>query len=99
MNTFNLQLLKKFCKSHNTLYLDSMNPFFIQYLYDFIQLNNTLQKHKIGKIIKKYVDQRTKLELQLIETTNNVSNILPKVLITILKSMLNTRQKAYTQKQ
>ena len=99
MNTFNLQLLKKFCKSHNTLYLDSMNPFFIQYLYDFIQLNNTLQKHKIGKIIKKYVDQRTKLELQLIETSNNVSNILPKVLITILKSMLNTRQKAYTQKQ
>ena len=97
MNTFNLNLLQKFCKTHNTLYLDRMNIFFIQYLYNFVQLNNQLQNKKIGKIIKIYVKQRNKVELNNIKTTNNVSNSLPIVLITVLKYMLNTL--TYTQKQ
>lgn len=101
MNTFNLNLnlnlLKKFCKTYNTLYLDKMNIFLIQYLYNFIHLNNELQNKKIGKIIKIYVEQRIKVELKKIKTTNNVSNCLPIVLITVLESMLNTL--TYTQKQ
>ena len=98
MNTFNLQLLQKFCKTHNTSYLDDMNPLFLQYLYDFIKVNS-LQNQKIGKIIKKYVDKKTKLDLQQIETTSNISsNILPSVLVTVLKSMLNTSKHTKQQK-
>jgi hypothetical protein len=74
-----------------------MNPLFLQYLYDFIKLNS-LQNQKNGKIIKKYVDNKTKLDLQQIETTSNISNILPSVLVTVLKSMLNTSKHTKQQK-